>query len=259
MENTQNSFSSHESQIISLSHQHDWQVIMHDKLKDKIVLYHPQKAKSAVSRGNLQTVGVNKICPLCFQSIKEKEQNFRKNDYHNQTNIPPSQFMVRDYFRLLGDQFEQEKRTQRSKSHLEEDYFYFNDTLSSQILNSGYYSRFFKEVRKIGSGGFGAVYLCRHIIDDIDLGEYAVKKVPVGDNKQWLLKVLREVKTLETLNKHPNIVNYQHSWLETSQIADFGPQVPTLFILMELASGGNLADVIWNEQNTLLPEELIWA
>jgi hypothetical protein len=42
---------------------------------------------------------------------------------------------------------------------------------------------------------------------------------------------------LETLKKHPNIINYQHSWLEADKTADFGPEIPCLFILMEYANG----------------------
>ena len=60
------------------------------------------------------------------------------------------------------------------------------------------------------------------MINGVDLGKYAVKKIPVGDNRPWLLRVLREAKAMETLKKHPNIVNYQHSWLENDKTADFG-------------------------------------
>lgn len=99
------------------------------------------------------------------------------------------------------------------------------------------YRRFFVEEQKIGSGGYGSVFLCRHMINGIDLGKYAIKKIPVGDNRPWLMRVLREVKALETLKKHPNIINYQHSWLEADRTADFGPEIPCLFILMEYANG----------------------
>lgn len=84
------------------------------------------------------------------------------------------------------------------------------------------YRRFFVEQYKIGSGGYGHVYKCKHVINNIDLGTFAVKKVPVGDNQDWLFRVLTEVKALETLKKHPNIINYQHSWLENDKTADFG-------------------------------------
>ncbi len=33
--------------------------------------------------------------------------------------------------------------------------------------------------------GFGGVYLCEHVLDSAVLGLFAIKKIPVGDNKQW--------------------------------------------------------------------------
>ena len=42
---------------------------------------------------------------------------------------------------------------------------------------------------------------------------YAVKKIPVGDNKDSLRNMLKEVKLRENLN-HRHIVQYKHSWLE---------------------------------------------
>jgi serine/threonine protein kinase len=61
----------------------------------------------------------------------------------------------------------------------------------------------------------------------------------VGDSYDWLKIGLREVKALEALRQHPNIVNYKHSWLEMDTLADFGPIVPCLHILMEYVDGGN--------------------
>lgn len=70
----------------------------------------------------------------------------------------------------------------------------------------------------------------------------------------WLEVVLREVTALERLH-HPNVVSYRHCWLglvfhflfplmfsEIEQIADFGPEIPTLHILMEYANHGNVDD-----------------
>jgi serine/threonine protein kinase len=124
-----------------------------------------------------------------------------------------------------------------------------------------------------GSGAFGSVFLCHHVLDDIFLGTFAVKIVPVGytcapallrshvllalsymvsrfpfhiscsDNRAWLVRTLREVRALQRLH-HPHIVQYQHAWLEYHKSGDFGPVVPSLFILMEFANGGNLADLI---------------
>lgn len=115
--------------------------------------------------------------------------------------------------------------------------------LSHDALNQGYYERFFVEQMKLGRGYRGSVFLCQHILDGIHLGEYAIKKVAVGDNHDWLVQMLREVHLLERLH-HPNIVAYKHAWLENHQLHKFSPEVTCLFILMECANGGNLEEYI---------------
>lgn len=90
----------------------------------------------------------------------------------------------------------------------------------------------------------GSVFLCRHVLDDLTLGDYAVKKVPVGDNKAWLRDMVREVKTFERLH-HPNVVEYKHSWLELSRSSLFCPLVPFLFILMQYCNGGSLDELVF--------------
>ncbi len=90
---------------------------------------------------------------------------------------------------------------------------------------------------------FAAITLClsQHFLDDIQLGLYAVKKVPVGDDHSWLNRMLREVHLLENLH-HSNIIEYKHAWLEYHRLTPFGPSIPCLFILMQLAEGGNLEE-----------------
>lgn len=79
------------------------------------------------------------------------------------------------------------------------------------------------------------------MLDGVQLGKYAIKKVAIGNNHPWLVRMLREVHLLERL-RHPNIVSYKHSWLEYNRLTAFGPEVPCLFILMECANGGNLEE-----------------
>lgn len=79
------------------------------------------------------------------------------------------------------------------------------------------------------------------MLDGVKLGKYAIKKVAIGNNHPWLVRMLREVHLLERL-RHPNIVSYKHSWLEYNRLTAFGPEVPCLFILMECANGGNLEE-----------------
>ncbi|RUS19577.1 kinase-like domain-containing protein [Endogone sp. FLAS-F59071] len=89
----------------------------------------------------------------------------------------------------------------------------FGAHLSANAFNQGYYDRFFVEEKKLGRGFRGSVFLCQHVLDQVYLGEYAIKKVAVGDNHAWLVRMLREVYLLEKLH-HPNIVDYKHAWLE---------------------------------------------
>lgn len=124
--------------------------------------------------------------------------------------------------------------------------------VTAGLLNTGYYARFFTETRQLGAGSWGSVFLCRHVLDDLTLGDYAVKKVPVGDNKAWLRDMIREVKTFERLH-HPNVVEYKHSWLELSRSSAFCPLVPFLFILMQYCNGGSLDELIWYDGNPLRP------
>lgn len=107
----------------------------------------------------------------------------------------------------------------------------------------GYYARFFIEIKKLGHGARGQVFLCQHVLNTNKLGKYAIKKIPVGDHAQTLLNSLNEVHLMESLH-HPHLIHYQHAWIERCQLSPFAPRVPTLFVLMMAANGGSLADWI---------------
>ena len=115
--------------------------------------------------------------------------------------------------------------------------------LPEYIINQGYFSRFFQVIEKLGRGSAGSVYLCKHILNDVVLGLYAVKIVPIGNDTKWLNRVLREVGLLEQLH-HENVIDYKHTWIEIFQLSTFGIPVPCLFILMEYANAGNLETFI---------------
>nr|KAJ3423202.1 putative serine/threonine-protein kinase iks1 [Polyrhizophydium stewartii] len=126
-------------------------------------------------------------------------------------------------------------------------------TLDARSFNQGYYDRFFVEERKLGRGQRGSVFLCQHVLDKVPLGQFAVKAIPVGTSHTWLVRMLKEVHLLERL-KHPNIIEYKHAWLENRQLTLFGPEVPCLFVLMELANGGNLEEFLRVQWDPLEPE-----
>ena len=148
-------------------------------------------------------------CPLCKQALSESWA-----------------FVVEGYWETIRKVFAanagEEETAAIAQLH----------SIAAGLLNTGYYARFFREERKLGSGSFGAVYLCTHLMDEIELGVFAVKKLALGDDAKRLRQVVREVKALEKL-RHMNVIDYKHSWLEIDRHSELCPYVPFLYILME--------------------------
>ena len=125
------------------------------------------------------------------------------------------------------------------KSFLDDSYFH----LLEEQHPKGYYDRFFIELQKLGRGQRGSVFLVQHVLNEVELGLFAIKAIPVGESHEWLVRMVREVTLLGKL-KHPNIIEYKHAWLESRQLNPFVPNVPCLFILMEYANCGNIEEFI---------------
>ena len=115
--------------------------------------------------------------------------------------------------------------------------------ISSAAFSPNYFNRFFVEERELGRGGKGVVLLVRHLLDGVPLGHFACKRVPVGDDHEWLKKVLIEVQLLQHLS-HQNLVSYRHVWLEDVKLSNFGPSVPCAFILQQYCNAGDLRNYI---------------
>ena len=107
----------------------------------------------------------------------------------------------------------------------------------------GYFKKFFVEKRVLGRGGKGVVLLVEHLLDGVSLGDHACKRIPVGNDHNWLAKVLIEVQLLQRLH-HPNLVSYHHVWLEDAQITKFGPSVPCVFIVQQYCDSGDLQQFV---------------
>lgn len=112
-------------------------------------------------------------------------------------------------------------------------------SIKKEAFSPNYFERFFIEEKELGRGGKGVVLLVRHELDRVSLGQFACKRVPVGDDHAWLEKVLIEVQLLQGLS-HPNLVSYRHVWLEDVQLNRFGPSVPCAFILQQYCNSGDL-------------------
>ncbi len=128
--------------------------------------------------------------------------------------------------------------------------------ISETAFSPNYFERFFVEERELGRGGRGVVLLVKHVLDGVNLGYFACKRVPIGDDHGWLEKVLVEVQLLQGLS-HQNLVSYRHVWLEDYQISTFGPSVPCAFILQQYCNGGDMHNyVLGSAQATTTTQEL---
>ncbi|KAB8239603.1 protein kinase IKS1 [Aspergillus alliaceus] len=121
--------------------------------------------------------------------------------------------------------------------------------ISSAAFIPNYFKKFFVEEGILGKGGKGVVLLVKHVLDGVSLGHYACKRVPVGDDHEWLEKVLGEVQLLQHLS-HQNLVSYRHVWLEDAKITTFGPSVPCAFILQQYCNAGDLHNYICGSVQT---------
>ena len=128
--------------------------------------------------------------------------------------------------------------------------------IRKEAFSPNYFKTFFVEERVLGKGGKGVVLLVRHEIDGCQLGHFACKRVPVGDDHGWLEKVLVEVELLAKLS-HPNLVSYRHVWLEDAKLSVFSPSVVCAFILQQYCNSGDLHQyVIGNVSTQTTKEEL---
>ncbi len=127
--------------------------------------------------------------------------------------------------------------------------------ISSTAFSPNYFQRFFIEEGELGRGGRGVVLLVKHVLDGVFLGHFACKRVPVGDDHDWLEKVLVEVQLLQHLS-HQNLVSYRHVWLEDVQFTKFGPSVPCAFILQQYCNAGDLYRYIRRPPRPTTPEDL---
>ncbi|WPK27725.1 hypothetical protein PUMCH_005122 [Australozyma saopauloensis] len=188
--------------------------------------------------------------------------------------MSPVEFMHRDYFKLLAD-------ATLNSATLAAPGDDSNTSLPSDLFNQGYFERFFRKIPPgiLGSGASAQVYKVVHVLKDIQLGVFAVKRINVGDHSQYLDHVLNEVLILYELsvrgaNEH-NLIRYNHVWMETGDLSDLNtiflgdegapPQserniVPYVYILQQYCDGGHLEHMMISnfqrEMAMLLKEKL---
>lgn len=228
-------------------------VISESRHKAAIVLY-DEKSKqlttSEIPPSDLQE------CPTCHRAFEANHED-RRDDYSESTYVSPQ------YFRRLATSRQGSEHSTRPPSPVKrlaqpgyreveastkpkdsEKFVHQSAKSSSQRISMSsfspdYFKRFFIEEGELGRGGKGVVLLVTHVLDGVSLGKFACKRVPVGDDHEWLEHVLMEVSLLQNLS-HQNLVSYRHVWLEDFKPNPFGPSVPHVFILQEYCNSGNL-------------------
>lgn len=278
--NTQNTLSPVSSSTLvqrNVSHNNnnnqEWKIIYRDINNQRIVLYQPDTHQILLYPQALQTTQHNilpllynqsvstssydnlhsnnnmhydnnnqhsntpNICPTCLQPLRYNQQQ-RKQSYYSTTNSNEP-YMSSNYFHLL----------QASITDNDNNNTHNNDDDLSSSMCQGYYKRFFRELYCIGRGASSICYACDHVLNNVIIGRYAVKKIAVGHSTQWLYKVLNEVRALSILS-HPYIISYKHSWVELHIINQpFGIEIPVLFLCTELADRGTLNNMILTKNN----------
>lgn len=214
-----------------------------------------RNAADASHGGNLELAD----CPLCHRPMRDSSRG-----RHRGSTDPEAEFINPNYFRMLNNSLPSSTNSSTPPSprpRLVQPALPDGPTssgpsrppasqgISSAAFSQDYFKRFFVEEKVLGKGGKGVVLLVKHMLDGVSLGHYACKRVPVGDDHEWLEKVLGEVQLLQHLS-HQNLVSYRHVWLENAKMSTFGPSVPCAFILQQYCNAGDLHNYICGSVQT---------
>ncbi|TGZ83731.1 kinase-like protein [Ascodesmis nigricans] len=249
-----------------------------------LVLYDPQsrqitfrKAGETPSSPHDEVPGLQS-CPFCHRPMEHRDHTAagnpgRSGRRRSATPLADSGFVDEHYFRMLNSSVQNDGAMSGGPSigrHLPqlkpEDSAELSDASSTDELHPpggiaasafspGYFNRFFQQTKVLGKGGKGVVLLVEHVLDGVHLGYFACKRVPVGNDHEWLKKVLIEVQLLQKLS-HQNLVSYRHVWLENVQLTNFGPKVPCAFILQQYCNAGDLHNYVLGPDKMPTKEQL---
>ncbi|BDD64022.1 hypothetical protein MAP00_008873 [Monascus purpureus] len=243
----------HSSPQLDVVLRHNDSVVVLDRDSQQLVLQN-----TAHSDGNLELAD----CPYCHRPMHDGS---RRESHHAGSGVQ-AEFVNPNYFRMLHNSLPSSPQSSCSHSphrRLAQSAIGDGSTgdlgrpgdgpsthgISSAAFSQNYFKKFFVEESELGKGGKGVVLLVRHVLDGVSLGYYACKRVPVGDDHEWLEKVLGEVQLLQHLS-HQNLVSYRHVWLENVKISTFGPSVPCAFILQQYCNAGDLHKYVCGQVQT---------
>lgn len=127
-------------------------------------------------------------------------------------NVPASQQTQKTP--LLPIHLENARKSSSEMKEEEEEELLVKESKCESKSETIYVSRYmtdFKQEACLGKGGFGVVF---KVVNRLDDGIYAVKRIALHDSERARQKVMREVKALACLD-HPGIVRYYQSWFES--------------------------------------------
>lgn len=242
-------------------------LVIHDNQQNSILLVRAlpfdQSEHEHVADRTLEWPESEMKCPHCGSTYTESRSGNLRADYRRRKprtsfhepdlgNYVSSAFMHNDYFKLLAN-LPFDWRSIRSSESLPQD-----------IFNQGYFERFFRKVPPgiLGSGAHAQVYKVMHVLKNVQLGIFAVKRINIGDYVLYLDHVLNEVLILyevsaEGANEN-NLIRYNHVWMEMGAAKELNTillseegralgledEVPYVFILQQYCDGGHLETLI---------------
>ncbi|KAI5803750.1 protein kinase [Geopyxis carbonaria] len=257
---------------------HQQTLVLYDPKSRRVVLREASPTAQIALRDIPPTAlePILQTCPLCKRKLSDHDEepvsqaNGQSSGARRSVPLAESGYVDQDYFRMLDITIGSSRRAQGQLPSVEDDSEIEDsdsdgddlviseqndlrsqntDGIDATAFSPGYYERFFVTERELGRGGKGVVLLVKHMIDHVSLGNFACKRVPVGDNHEWLKKVLVEVQLLQRLS-HQNLVSYRHVWLENVRLTNFGPSVPCAFILQQYCNSGDLHNYIINNASS---------
>lgn len=192
------------------------------------------------------------ICPQCGSEVGGISTTGSVFNISSPIHDENDLYVDKNYFKLLG----QEPFFRRPPHIADYPTTSSYSSIPPELFAQDYYHRFFEELSLLGNGARGSVYKVAHVLMNNNLGVYALKKIPIGNDLNWLEKCIQEVKFLSSLTHNSaNLITYNHVWLEMDTSCGIvknrqgegssqDDKVPCIFILQQFCPGGNLEDCI---------------
>ena len=246
--------------------------VQHSRHNNAVIVYDPQSQRLIPINAAQGPLNLTE-CPACHRPFRDDLGNGRSNR-SSTDNGPTPGYVHPQYFRILHDniygtpessappsprrRLVQPVVSSEFASSSPEPSGYMDSPaasppspghISASSFSPGYFQRCYVVEKELGRGGKGVVLLVSHVLDGNMMGLFACKRVPVGDDRQWLRNVLTEVQYLYHL-EHKHLVRYHHVWLEDVTLSKFGPSVPCAFILQQYCNGGDLHGYVLHDRQS---------